>query len=139
MFKSLKGKISLVYLSLVIISSLVGVTSVVNLFKLSGSIEGLMTANYKSISAVNNMLEAIERQDSAILIYMNMDRQKGLDMFSQNNTAFTQWFDVESNNITEVGENELVKNTNLHYAKYVRSFLQLQEIRNTQGMENAIK
>ena len=138
MIKSLKSKISLVYLALVIISSLVGITSALSLVKLSGSIEGLMTANYKSINALNNMIETIEQQNSAILIYISTNRQKGLDMFSQNNNSFTQWFDVARTNITEVGEKELIENTNLHYTQYIRSFLQLQEIRNTSGLENAI-
>jgi len=139
MIKSLKGRISLVYLTLVIISSIVGFISVVNLFKLSGSIEKLMTANYKSISAVNNMIESIENQDRAILIYIDMDKQKGLDEFSQNNNSFVQWFNIEKNNITEFGEKKSVEKTNFYYTKYTRSFLQLQEIRNTLGIENAIE
>ena len=138
MIRSLKDKISLVYLALVIISAIVGATSVMNLFKLSGSIEGLMTANYKSINAVNNMIDTLERQDSAILIYISMDRQKGLDMFSQNNYSFTEWLHIERNNITEAGEKELAEKATLHYTKYVRSFLQLQEIRNSSGLESAI-
>jgi len=138
MKKTLKAKISLVYLALVIISFILGVTSAVNLFNISGSIEGLMTANYKSINAVNNMIEALERQDSAILTYISIDSQKSLDMFSQSNNTFTQWFDIERNNITEAGESQLVEKTNVYYTKYVRSFLQLQEIKNTLGLKNAI-
>lgn len=138
MFKSLKGKISLVYLALVIISFIVGLISAINLLKLSSSIDGLMTANYKSIDAINNMIEALERQDSATLIYINMDRQKGLDIFSSNNNYFTQWFDVERNNITENGERDLVEKIKAHYTKYMRDFLQLQEVRNSQGSDSTI-
>ena len=74
------------------------------------------------------MMEAIERQDSAVHIYINMDKQKGIDIFSENNNVFTKWFDIENNNISEPSETELEESTNLQYAKYVKSFLQLQEI-----------
>lgn len=138
MIKTLKGKISLVYLCLVIMIAVVGFVSVVNLYKLSGAIDGLMTANYKSINAVYNMLEAIERQDSAILIYINNDKQKGIDIFTDNNNVFVKWFDIERNNVTEVGEKELVSDIDSYYSGYMKSFLQLQEIRNSQGQEPAM-
>ncbi len=138
MIKTLKGKISLVYMCLVIMIAVVGFVSVINLYKLSGAIDGLMTANYKSINAVYNMLEAAERQDSAILIYINNDKQKGIDIFTDNNHVFVKWFDIERNNVTEVGEKELVNEIDSYYSRYMKSFLQLQEIRNTRGQEPAM-
>lgn len=138
MVGTLKGKISLVYLCLVIMTAVVGSVSVINLYKLSGAIDGLMTANYKSIKAVSNMMEAVERQDSAMLIYINNDRQKGIDIFTDNNREFMEWFDIERNNITESGEKELVGNIGSYYSGYVKSFFQLQEIRNSRGLEPAM-
>ena len=138
MIKSLKSKVSLIYLCLVLITAIVGSASVINLYQLSKSINGLMTANYKSISAVNNMLEANERQDSAVLIYINIDSQKGIDIFSENNSIFENEFNVESHNITEPGEGNLVKNIDAYYSQFMKSFLELQEIRTTQGVDKAI-
>ena len=97
-----------------------------------------MTDNYKSIGAVTNMLDAIERQDSAVLIYINVDRHKGIDLFSENNTSFLKWHNVEYNNVTESGEKELVENINHSYLKYVKLFSELQEIRNSQGVEKSV-
>ncbi|MGE5328660.1 MAG: ATP-binding protein [Deltaproteobacteria bacterium] len=138
MFKTLKGKISLIYFCLVIFIAIVGTTSVVNLYKLSKAINGLMTDNYKSINAVTYMLEAIERQDSAVLIYINVDRQKGIDIFSDNNNVFLKWFNVESTNITESGEKELVEKINDYYTKYAKLFSEMQEVRNNQGIEKSV-
>jgi PAS domain S-box-containing protein len=138
MFKSIKSKITSVYLCLVIMIAFIGTVSVINLYNLSGAIDNLMTENYKSINALNNMLEAAERQDSAVLIYINFDKQKGIDMFSDNNNIFTKWYDIENNNITEPGEGKLVQNTNMYYTKYTKSFLQLQEIRNSKGLQPAL-
>lgn len=137
MFKTLKGKISSVYLCLVLVIAIVGAVSVLNLYESSRAINGLMTDNYKSINAVNNMLEALERQDSSMLIYINADRQKGIDLFTQNSSAFSSWYNVENNNITEPHENDYVEKINNYYTMYIRSFSQLQEIRNNQGADKA--
>ncbi len=135
---TLKGKISFIYLCLVMMTGIVGITSFLSLFSLGRSIDGLMTDNYKSIGAVTNMLDAIERQDSAVLIYINVDRHKGIDLFSENNTSFLKWHNVEYNNVTESGEKELVENINHSYLKYVKLFSELQEIRNSQGVEKSV-
>lgn len=133
MFKTLKSRISLVYICLVLLIALIGAASVTNLYRLERSVEGLMTNNYKSINAAANMLEAIERQDSAVLIYMNGDRQKGITLFSENNNVFSKWYYVEFNNITVPGEKELVDNIDSYYNTYIRLFSELQEIRNVKG------
>jgi PAS domain S-box-containing protein len=138
MIKTLKEKISLVYLCLVISIAIVGAVSVINLYRLSGTIDGLMSNNYKSLSIVSNMMEAIERQDSAILIYMNVDRQKGIDLFTSNSNLFLKWFNDEVNNITEEGEKEYVHKIKEYYSEYIKSFSELKEIRNNQGLNNAV-
>lgn len=137
MIKTLKGKISLVYMSLVVLIAIVGITASVNLYNLSRSIDGLMIANYKSINAVNNMTEAIERQDSAMLIYINVDSQKGKDLFSENTEEFLKWYNIEAGNITEDGEAGLVNSIKISYNSYIKSFLDLQEIKSSQGVDKA--
>jgi len=139
MFKTLKGKISEIYLCLVILIAIVGATAVFNLYKLNRAIDGLMTDNYKSINAVSNMLEAIESQDSAVLIYINADRQKGIDLFTNNNSEFQKWFNVEVNNVTEHREKELVQKVDSYYINYTKLFSELQEIRNNQGAEKTFE
>lgn len=133
MIKTLKGKISVVYLCLVIMIAVVGTASIVNLFNLGQSINGLMVDNYKSINAVNNMIEAIERQDSAILIYINADHRKGIDLFLESNQTYLKWYNVEAGNITENGETGLVEQINTNYLSYTKLFSQLQEIKNING------
>ena len=133
MLKTLKGKISLIYFCLVITIAIVGAASAINLYKLSKAIDGLLTDNYKSIGAINNMLEAIERQDSAVLIYINVDRQKGIDLFSDNSSTFLKWYNVEYNNITERGEKDNVEKINNSYTEYLKLFSELQEIRGNQS------
>lgn len=137
MIKTLKGKISVLFLSLVLLIAVVGITASINLFNLSGAIDGLMIANYRSINAASKMTEAIERQDSAVLIYINVDTKKGKELFTVNNEEFLKWYEVDANNVTEKGERELVKSLKGSYTNYVNLFLDLQEIRSRSGTEAA--
>ncbi|HEX2927142.1 MAG TPA: ATP-binding protein [Ruminiclostridium sp.] len=137
MIKTLKGKVSLLYLSLVILIAVVGITASVNLFNLSTAIDGLMISNYKSINAANMMMEAIQQQNNAVLIYINVDAQKGKDLFTNDNEEFLKWYDVDSNNITEKGEKEIVDSIKASYTSYTELFLDLQEIRSQQGISEA--
>ena len=137
MIKTLKGKVSLLYLSLVILIAIVGITASVNLFKLSRAIDGLMISNYKSINAVNMMIEAIERQDSATLLYINVDTQKGKEIFTKNSEVFLKWYNIDSNNITEKGEKDIVNALKSSYTTYMKLFLDIEEIRSQQGIKKA--
>ncbi len=137
MIKTLKGKISLLYLGLVVLIAIVGTTATINLFELSKSIDSLMIANYKSINSATKMMEAIERQDSAVLIYINVDTQKGKNLFTVNNEEFLKWYNVNANNVTEEGESKMIDTVRVSYTDYVNMFLDLQEIRSQQGIEKA--
>ncbi len=137
MIKTLKGKVSALYLSLVALIAIVGITASVNLFSLSQAIDGLMIANYKSINAATKMIEALERQDSAVLIYINVDAERGKELFTSNNEELLKWYNIDANNITETGEEALIKAIQVSYSKYVKAFLDLQEIKNKHGVAQA--
>ncbi|HYE81809.1 MAG TPA: ATP-binding protein [Clostridia bacterium] len=137
MLKTLKGKIILVYICLVLMIAIIGSASVLNLYRLSRAIDGLMVDNYKSINAISYMLESFERQDSAALIYINVDIDKGIELFTQNSNEFMKWYTAESNNITEPGEKELLDEVNKDYVEYSILFSKLQEIRNKEGVSEA--
>ena len=137
MAKTLKGKISLVYTCLVLMIAIIGMTSVLNLYRLSKAIDGLMVDNYKSINAISYMLEAFERQDSAALIYINVDIEKGIELFTQNSNEFLKWYITASNNVTEPGEKELLDDINKNYVDYSMLFSKLQEISNKEGVSES--
>lgn len=137
MLKTLKGKITLVYICLVLMIAVIGSASVWNLYRLSKAIDGLMGDNYKSINAISYMLEAFERQDSAALIYINVDIEKGIELYTQNSNEFMKWYTAASNNITESGEKELLDDVNKDYVGYSMLFSKLQEIKNREGVDKS--
>ncbi|MFT9494618.1 ATP-binding protein [Anaerosolibacter sp.] len=126
--RSLRQKFSIIYLCLVIIIALVGMISVFNFYGLTKTIDGLMTDNYTSLKIINNMIESLERQDSAILTYTSGNRELGLKVFNSNIDRFLMWYYREENNITEAGEKELVAQIKKHYMKYINSFDELTTI-----------
>lgn len=139
LFKTLKGKMSFSYLCLVALIAILGITSVLEFYRLSNSIDDLLTDNYKSINAAQNMLESIERQNSAVLLYLNESETMGVDIFAVNSEEFLKWYNVESGNITEKNEKEYVTKLSSKYENYLESFAFLQAIKTNNGIDDANK
>ncbi|MGJ7046134.1 HAMP domain-containing protein [Thermoanaerobacterium thermosulfurigenes] len=126
MIKTLKGKISIVYLVLVVLVLVVGIISGINMYYLSKTIDGLMIDNYKSIKAVNLMNEELENQNNAILTFIYEDRQTAIKQFNQDNSVFYNWYNVEANNITEKNEGNYVDEIKSAYVNFTTSVSYLQ-------------
>ncbi len=133
MIKTLKGRITEIYLVLVALCALVGLTAVINLFSLSGAIDGLLTANYRSIKAIHQMEEDLNHQNYAITIYIRVDDRQGINNFVNFQNRFLRAFDAEKHNITEPGERELIDRLEGDYWEYAKRFARLQEVKNQSG------
>ena len=138
MRRTLKNKIRLVYLCLIFTIAIIGVVSVNNFSNLNNSIDNLLTNNYKSINATNNMIHAIENQNSSLFYYINSQKQQGIDEFYKNKDVFDKYYKIQENNPTEKGENELTGKVNINYSKFLMLFSQLQEVRNSNGVNSSI-
>lgn len=139
MNKTFKGKITLVYLSLVITIGIVGICSVVNLYNLKNSIDGLMIDNYKSIKASNNMSESLEKLDLIVISSIYNKTQDNIDEFYKESDEFLRCYNVEANNITEKGEEELIKVLSKQYVEYIKNFSSLQVIISNSNLEEAVR
>jgi hypothetical protein len=73
-----------IYIFLILLISLIASVSIYNLYSLNRAVDGLIAANYRSIAAATNMIDAIERQDSNQLVYLEVDQDKGLKVFIEN-------------------------------------------------------
>lgn len=136
--KTLKSKITAINVFLILIITMIGSISCYNVYKLSRSIDGLMTDNYKSIAASNYMLHCIEEQDKSILKYINSLNSKDLDSFYSQNNEFYKWFDIERNNVTETGEKEIVEKINKDYTIFYKIMPELQSFGNNNRQLEAI-
>ena len=95
-----------------------GLVSSFNVYRLSGEIDGLITNNYKSIDAANNMNNSIDAEDKAILQYVEFQKKSSIDIIYNSNEEFYKWLNIEQNNITEVGEKDIADNIDEDYLDF---------------------
>ncbi|HOX37571.1 MAG TPA: ATP-binding protein [Candidatus Brocadiia bacterium] len=105
--------------------------AVANLVSVGKAGEAILRENYKSILAAENMIEAIERQDSAILLLMLNYEDEALSQFHENENGFLQWLGRAKDNITIEGEGEIIQTIDAGYSAYLRNFTELCRIRDT--------
>ncbi|MDU4889992.1 MAG: ATP-binding protein [Clostridium sp.] len=137
MFKTLKSKLTLIYLILIVSMALIGILSARNLFVISKDISGLLKSNYKSIQAVNNMKDAIFNQQYALSLYLTGSTEEGVDMYTKNNSLFFENLHQQKNNITETGEEEYVDKLCKYYEEYNSNFFTLSTILNEKNSDDA--
>ncbi|MFW5786987.1 MAG: ATP-binding protein [Halanaerobiales bacterium] len=120
--KSLKGKIFIGYLLVVIILVMVALWSINNFINLSNSIDNILVENYQSIKASESMIESLERQDSAHLMILNGQIDEGKNTFKEHERDFLKWLARAEDNITINGEEKIIEDINDKYLEYMNSF-----------------
>lgn len=88
--------------------------------------ESILRENYQSILAAENMIDAVERQDSATLLILLGYKQQGISEFRENETLFLQWLGRAKDNITIPGEKEIIDNLEKGYTRYLSEISNLQ-------------
>ncbi|MFW5993766.1 MAG: ATP-binding protein [Halanaerobiaceae bacterium] len=128
--KSLSGKIYAGFILVIIILLMVALWSINNFSTLSSSINNIMEENYRSIQSSENMIESIERQDSAILLMLSGQEDEGLNRFRNNEQEFLKWFSRAEDNITITGESEIISELKETYTDYL---IRVDEFRSLEG------
>ncbi|MCF7956654.1 MAG: cell wall metabolism sensor histidine kinase WalK [Phycisphaerae bacterium] len=101
------------------------VWSLINMVRLGNAADAILRENYKSILAAENMVDAIERQDSAILLVMLNYPDEALKQFRENEYHFLQWLGRARDNITITGEESVIEKINDGYSEYLVYFTKL--------------
>ncbi len=122
---NLKRKILAGYGIAVVLMGMVITWSVVNLVVLGRATGSILEENYRSILAAENMVDALERQDSAVLLLFLTEREEGLTLYRDNEAAFLQWLARAKDNITIDGEAALVQSIEDGYLDYRNVFFRL--------------
>lgn len=112
-FKILSGFI-LIIMMLVI----AGLVSVYEFSRLSKSVTALIDDNYKTIEASKTMLEALEREDSGILLLLSGHWKTGREILDSADSLFLAAFYIAKNNITENNEDDYIEQINQSYLKF---------------------
>jgi len=105
------------------------VWAVMNLVSLGQASDAILRENYRSILAAENMIDAVERQDSAVLLLMLGYSDEGLSQFHGNESSFLQWLGRAKDNITIPGEVDILASIEEGYSAYLVNFTRLRELR----------
>jgi len=115
---SLRYKLFLSYALLVLAVLLGGAWSVYHFHALGQSVGRIMSNNYRSVLDAQNMKEALERQDSALLFQVAGHPEKALPQFEANRRLFETNFQDAAANITEPGEPQIVREIEAQWRDY---------------------
>jgi NtrC-family two-component system sensor histidine kinase KinB len=125
---TLRKKIFIGYGITLVLMVLILVWAFINLWQLGQASDAILKENYKSILAAENMVYAIERQDSAILLVFAGYEEQGWKQFRENESEFFQWLARAKDNITVEGEAKIVNMIETEYSKYLNHVSQLRPI-----------
>ncbi len=137
MVLTLRKKILIGYGIALALMIIVVVWALVNLLTLGQASDAILEENYRSILAAENMVDAIERQDSAILLVMLNYGDEGLRQFRENESQFLQWLARAKDNITIEGEDKVIGAIDLGYSSYLVNFSRLRELYRTDPQKTA--
>ena len=92
------------------------------LYRLGSASQAILQDNYLSILAANRMIDSLERQDTASLLFLLGDKEKGLALFARYQGEFEHWLQAAEGNITLDGEAEMIDRLKSGYRRYLARF-----------------
>ena len=119
---SLRTKLLLGYVGFVLALGVLGTWSARTLREMSAVSGRIISENYDSVVAAQNMKESLERQDSGALFDLLGQRQRASGQIDEHRTRFDAALATAAANITEVGEREVVESIRQGRDEYYRRF-----------------
>jgi len=114
----LRAKILSGFAILTMMLFIAGVWSIYELRSVGSSVQNMLDDNYKSINAAKMMIEALERQDSAVLLLLLGKWDEGRSIIRSGDELFRKGFDIAKHNITIPGEQGYVGAIEAKYKTY---------------------
>lgn len=130
---TLRKKILVGYGIVLLLLLLTFVWAFANLFRLGQASDAILSENYRSIRAADNMINALERQDSGVLLYILDYEQEGIEQFQSKQSDFMKWLARAEDNVTIEGEADLIHRIDSSYAAYFARFTHLLRDSTTAG------
>lgn len=114
----LRMKILSGFLTLTTMLAIAGAWSIYELTTVGTSVYRLLDDNYKSINAAKRMIEALEREDSGLLLLLSGNRERGKSIIEAADKLFDQEFRIAQSNVTIPGEQAHVVSIESTYKVY---------------------
>lgn len=119
---SLRKKIFLSFMFLVLILALICIQAVRSLAKLGAISEQFVIENYYSISASYSMLDSLENHKKAEYRLVSGLKAEADELFQSSKRKFNESIDLALKNANLPGEEELVKKTSLTYLSILENY-----------------
>ena len=116
--KKLRLKILSGFIILVIMLAAAAVWSIYEIRSIGTSVNELLSDNYKSIDASKSMIEALEREDSGVLLLILGKWEEGREIIESADKQFNKAFEIAANNITIEGEEGYINKIKQDYDAY---------------------
>lgn len=114
----LKGKIFFGFLILALMLFIAGAWSIYQLNNISGSVSEVLSENYKNIHYARTMLDALEREDSGILLLHIGNWEKGSEILRIGDSIIVSNLQqIKASPISEK-ENDLIREVEAEYLSY---------------------
>src|SRR5262245_37114788 len=118
----LRTKLLLGYSIFVIALLALGGWSAWRLGQMSGVTRLILSNNYDSVVAAQDMKESLERQDSAAVFFLLGRQRRAAAQLREHRQRFDAAFEKAAHNITEPGEDRLIEMIRGERDEYYRSF-----------------
>ena len=119
---NLRNKLLLSFLIFIAALMALGVWSALRLRELGEVSQGIISSNYDSVVAAQDMKESLERMDSAALFLLLGNHDRAMAQFNQHRARFDAAFVKAAGNITEPGESEAIEAIRSDRDEYYRRF-----------------
>lgn len=131
---SLRAKIFSSFFLLILMLAVAGGISILQLQWLSNSVHGFIENNYKSIRATKTMIEALEREDSGVLLLLLGEQEEGSSVLTKADRTYREAFEIARNNQTEENEEEYIRRIDSLYQKYKDAWTKLKTTGESQNI-----
>src|SRR5262247_1398745 len=119
---NLRTKLLAGYLVFVAALIVLGGWSAWRIREMGGVSRRIISNNYDSVVAAQDMKESLERQDSAAVFALLGARDRALQQMREHRTRFDANFEKAAHNITEIGEAEAIEAIRNDRDTYYRMF-----------------
>lgn len=120
---------------LVLILIIAGLMSIIEFQKVGSSVDTVMENNYKSVEQTKLMLDALERQDSGLLMFLMGNKTQGSKTIFSADSLMNKALEAAKNNITERNEAKYIEIIYQEYEKLYSSIKKTTEKENVSSLE----
>ena len=139
MFNSLNKKVKFIYILLGGIIFFIWLLTAVGVYMTKSSIDGPISNSYKSIDAIKSMINSVSNQEKSILLYLQGDKERAINIFHSNDDEFYKWLYIAKGNITNDEEAKLLEEVNYEYIEFSKLFSVIQDYSNGENYDELVK